>query len=101
VLCSATNTEVIIEYTLQIRRGFANFSDFLMCPFLLFIILHFFILVMEANESNFDDDDTHICLKCQITFIGLDNYILHRRSKCTALNLGVPTIRYNNNMNNT
>lgn len=49
---------------------------------------------MDATESNFDDDDTHICLKCQMTIIGLDNYILHRRSKCTALNLVAPTIRY-------
>ncbi|XP_065340809.1 zinc finger protein Xfin-like [Cloeon dipterum] len=36
----------------------------------------------SAGVSNFDDDDTHFCLKCQNTVVGLDNYILHRRSKC-------------------
>ncbi|XP_059476718.1 uncharacterized protein LOC132197440 [Neocloeon triangulifer] len=42
--------------------------------------------VMDTTgESNFDDDDTHICLKCQNTIIGLENYVLHRRSKCTTI----------------
>lgn len=28
------------------------------------------------------DDDTHYCLKCHLTIIGLDNYIQHRKTKC-------------------
>ncbi|KAF5307075.1 hypothetical protein FQR65_LT07134 [Abscondita terminalis] len=28
------------------------------------------------------EDDTHYCLKCHSTIIGLDNYVSHRKSKC-------------------
>ncbi|GJQ71756.1 hypothetical protein Trydic_g11449 [Trypoxylus dichotomus] len=28
------------------------------------------------------DDDTHYCIKCHATIIGLDNYVSHRKSKC-------------------
>ncbi|XP_031351620.1 zinc finger protein 624 [Photinus pyralis] len=28
------------------------------------------------------EDDTHYCLKCHCTIIGLDNYVSHRKSKC-------------------
>ncbi|KAK5644831.1 hypothetical protein RI129_006131 [Pyrocoelia pectoralis] len=28
------------------------------------------------------EDDTHYCLKCHSTIIGLDNYVTHRKSKC-------------------
>ncbi|KAK4875516.1 hypothetical protein RN001_011938 [Aquatica leii] len=28
------------------------------------------------------EDDTHYCLKCHSTIIGLDNYVNHRKSKC-------------------
>ncbi|KAF4533550.1 hypothetical protein B566_EDAN001035 [Ephemera danica] len=31
-----------------------------------------------------EDEDSHLCLKCNLTIIGLDNYVLHRRSKCGA-----------------
>lgn len=28
------------------------------------------------------EDDTHYCIKCHATIIGLDNYVSHRKSKC-------------------
>ena len=31
-----------------------------------------------------DFSDTHICLACQTTIIGLDNYVLHRRAQCPS-----------------
>nr|XP_012228098.1 PREDICTED: zinc finger protein 528-like isoform X2 [Linepithema humile] len=34
---------------------------------------------MEGYE---DDDDTHFCIKCNLTVHGLDNYVRHRRSGC-------------------
>lgn len=30
-----------------------------------------------------DDDDTHFCIKCHATILGLDNYVIHRKSGCT------------------
>ncbi|KAJ8940514.1 hypothetical protein NQ318_009607 [Aromia moschata] len=33
------------------------------------------------------DDDTHFCLKCHITIIGLENYVSHRKAGCSK-NLG-------------
>ncbi|XP_011339120.1 zinc finger protein 845 [Ooceraea biroi] len=33
-------------------------------------------------ESYEDDDDTHFCIKCNLTVHGLDNYVRHRRSGC-------------------
>ncbi|XP_063221104.1 uncharacterized protein LOC134530309 isoform X2 [Bacillus rossius redtenbacheri] len=32
--------------------------------------------------SDTEDDDTHVCLKCRATIIGLDDYVAHRRSSC-------------------
>lgn len=29
------------------------------------------------------DDDTHFCLKCETTIIGLDNYVNHRKTGCS------------------
>ncbi|CAH1122228.1 unnamed protein product [Ceutorhynchus assimilis] len=29
------------------------------------------------------EDDTHFCLKCNITIVGLDNYVFHRKSSCS------------------
>lgn len=29
------------------------------------------------------DDDTHFCLKCHATILGLDNYVAHRKAGCT------------------
>lgn len=28
------------------------------------------------------DEDAHFCIKCQTTIVGLDNYVLHRKSNC-------------------
>ncbi|KAL1140528.1 hypothetical protein AAG570_000458 [Ranatra chinensis] len=28
-----------------------------------------------------DDEDTHFCLKCRTTILGLENYVVHRKSK--------------------
>ncbi|XP_013794735.1 zinc finger protein 26-like [Limulus polyphemus] len=30
------------------------------------------------------DDDTHLCLRCNSTIIGLDNYVIHRKEHCTV-----------------
>ncbi|XP_063697560.1 zinc finger protein Xfin-like [Culicoides brevitarsis] len=30
------------------------------------------------------DDDTHICIKCNATIVGLDQYIRHRKSNCAS-----------------
>ncbi|KAJ8968053.1 hypothetical protein NQ314_002492 [Rhamnusium bicolor] len=35
------------------------------------------------------DDDTHFCLKCHATILGLDNYVNHRKAGCSK-NLGEP-----------
>lgn len=29
-----------------------------------------------------DDDDTHLCIKCNTTIVGLDNYVKHRKERC-------------------
>lgn len=29
-----------------------------------------------------DDEDNHLCIKCNATIIGLDNYIKHRKERC-------------------
>ncbi|GBP38773.1 Zinc finger protein 629 [Eumeta japonica] len=29
-----------------------------------------------------DDDDSHLCIKCNATIVGLDNYIKHRKERC-------------------
>lgn len=35
------------------------------------------------------DDDTHFCLKCHATILGLDNYVAHRKTGCSK-NLDEP-----------
>lgn len=35
--------------------------------------------------DDYDDEDTHICLKCHLTIIGLDNYVSHRKAGCTKI----------------
>lgn len=30
------------------------------------------------------DDDSHICIKCNVTIVGLDHYIQHRKSNCAG-----------------
>lgn len=32
-----------------------------------------------------DDDDNHLCIKCNSTIIGLDNYVNHRKQRCGKL----------------
>ncbi|KAL0894299.1 hypothetical protein ABMA27_014297 [Loxostege sticticalis] len=29
-----------------------------------------------------DDDDNHLCIKCNATIVGLDNYVKHRKERC-------------------
>ncbi|XP_028167520.1 zinc finger protein 729-like [Ostrinia furnacalis] len=29
-----------------------------------------------------DDDDSHLCIKCNATIVGLDNYVKHRKERC-------------------
>uniref|UniRef100_A0A1I8NLS9 C2H2-type domain-containing protein n=1 Tax=Stomoxys calcitrans TaxID=35570 RepID=A0A1I8NLS9_STOCA len=33
-------------------------------------------------QDNIDDDDTHLCIKCSQTIVGLSNYIQHRKQNC-------------------
>lgn len=37
-----------------------------------------------------DIDDTHLCIKCNATIIGLDNYIQHRKSNCLTQHVDFP-----------
>lgn len=39
---------------------------------------------MEGYE---EDDDSHFCIKCNLTIHGLDNYVQHRRSGCRPPNI--------------
>ncbi|XP_075992880.1 uncharacterized protein LOC142987826 [Anticarsia gemmatalis] len=32
-----------------------------------------------------DDDDSHLCIKCNSTIVGLDNYVKHRKQRCGKL----------------
>lgn len=32
--------------------------------------------------SDSGEDDTHLCIRCRQTFMGIDNYIAHRKVKC-------------------
>ena len=36
----------------------------------------------ERDNENDEDDDSHLCVKCKNIIIGIDNYVLHRKSKC-------------------
>ncbi|XP_063922310.1 gastrula zinc finger protein xFG20-1-like [Zophobas morio] len=36
------------------------------------------------------DDDTHFCLKCHTTIIGLDNYVSHRKAGCSKNVVDIP-----------
>lgn len=29
------------------------------------------------------DEDTHLCIKCSLTIVGLDNYVRHRKTSCS------------------
>ncbi|CAH0748573.1 unnamed protein product [Diatraea saccharalis] len=29
-----------------------------------------------------EDDDNHLCIKCNMTIVGLDNYVKHRKQRC-------------------
>jgi hypothetical protein len=51
----------------------------------------FILLIFTGNLcANFqmlsprddDDDDSHLCIKCNITIVGLDNYVKHRKQRC-------------------
>ncbi|KAL6263127.1 hypothetical protein P5V15_005928, partial [Pogonomyrmex californicus] len=53
---------------------------------------------MEGYE---EDDDTHFCIKCNLTINGLNNYVQHRRSGCRPPNVKIvneppstPTVSY-------
>ncbi|KAJ2953048.1 hypothetical protein O0L34_g7439 [Tuta absoluta] len=42
-----------------------------------------------------DDDDSHLCIKCNSTIVGLENYIKHRKERCgkkTEAKTDIPTI---------
>ena len=38
------------------------------------------LLIMETDE----EDDNHFCMKCKTVIIGLENYIEHRKQKCSS-----------------
>lgn len=44
---------------------------------------------MEGYE---EDDDTHFCIKCNLTIHGLDNYVQHRRSGCRPPNVKIEIV---------
>ncbi|XP_055907356.1 zinc finger protein 546 [Eupeodes corollae] len=35
-----------------------------------------------------DLDDTHLCIKCSATIVGLDNYVQHRKTNCVGIKSG-------------
>ena len=37
----------------------------------------------------YDAYDTHLCLACNLTIFGLENYVSHRRSSCPVQKPGV------------
>lgn len=37
---------------------------------------------MDKSLDTMEEEDTHYCLRCRLTIIGLDNYVHHRRQKC-------------------
>ncbi|RVE51559.1 hypothetical protein evm_003829 [Chilo suppressalis] len=39
---------------------------------------HFQMLSLRDD----DDDDSHLCIKCNTTIVGLDNYVKHRKQRC-------------------
>ena len=50
--------------------------------------------IPQKNLTEYtDEDDEHFCIKCKRTFIGMHEYISHRRSRCNKS--GVPVIKYN------
>lgn len=38
--------------------------------------------VFQMLSPHDDDDDNHLCIKCNATIIGLDNYVKHRKQNC-------------------
>lgn len=42
-------------------------------------------IVTERDNENDVDDDSHLCVKCKNIIIGIDNYVLHRKSKCGSI----------------
>ena len=43
---------------------------------------------MESDITDGDNDgelDEHFCIKCKKTLLGLENYIQHRKRKCSDL----------------
>ena len=36
----------------------------------------------DTNNDDGNDDDSHFCIKCKQTIIGLSTYISHRRKGC-------------------
>ena len=40
---------------------------------------------IQNLDDNAEDDDEHFCIKCKLTIIGLEQYILHRRRECTKV----------------
>ena len=42
-------------------------------------------IVTESDNKDDKDDDSHLCMKCKNIIIGIDNYVLHRKSKCGTI----------------
>ena len=54
-------------------------------------------IVTESDNKDDDDDDSHLCMKCKNIVIGIDNYVLHRKSKCGSVrNVQVRNIKLSN-----
>ena len=39
----------------------------------------------DTNNDDGSDDDSHFCIKCKQTIIGLSTYISHRRKGCNQV----------------
>ncbi|XP_041977430.1 zinc finger protein 28 [Aricia agestis] len=38
--------------------------------------------MLSPHDDDEEDDDSHLCIKCNTTIVGLDNYVRHRKQRC-------------------
>lgn len=46
--------------------------------------------MLGLAQAEDDDDDSHLCIKCSATIIGIDNYVKHRKSLCSKNKITLP-----------
>ena len=42
--------------------------------------------MFNTQHSDNDEEDLHLCIRCRLSFIGLENYIEHRKKVCPKIN---------------